>query len=133
MPKKECTHLIISTYEPVYENGKWNFKKWHGQCYECEANGIMVEGEGFIPDPHAELRQEVGEQLDSGAYEEVEPKELLPRIRKWTKNRILDALEAGIAHGFTMSGPDQFMVFRLHDKKLGKKVTKIVLKELLRE
>jgi len=133
MAKKKCEHTIISTYEPVYENGEWNFEKWHGQCHECKAKGILIDGEGFIPDPNAQLRQEVEGQLGFGAYEKVEPKELKPRIRKWTKNRILDALEADIAHGFTMSGPDQFMVFRLHDKKLGKKAAKTALKELSRE
>ena len=109
MADKKCKHEIVSTFEPVYENGDWNFDKWHAQCYECKKKGISVEGEGFIPDPHAELRQKVEGQLGFGAYEEVQPKELKSRIRKWTKNRILDALEAGIAHGFTMSGPDQFM------------------------
>lgn len=133
MPKK-CKHEIVSTYEPFFENGNWNFKKWHGECFNCGKEGVYEKWKGFTPvNLNRELKKEIQACLDAGKFEEVKPDELIPGARKWTKNRVLDAMEKGLAHGFTMTGPGKISAFRLHDKKLGKKAAETALKGLTRE
>lgn len=69
MNADNCTHMIISTFEPTATEDGWDFTIWKGVCSQCGLVGTHDQNTGvFTPDPNANLIADVEEAMDAGAY-----------------------------------------------------------------